>query len=175
MGKRSDFERISKDHYRTFDPRAVSALAPHIEKVSAFIEPCAGKGDLIRSLENLGKSCVLATDIADYGNPRIQIKDVMEIEEFPFHDAVITNPPWDRKILHPMIEKFMALTDKPIWLLFDADWMHTKQSADLMKHCLSVVSIGRLIWIPGTTMTGKDNCCWYQFTREKVRTSFYGR
>jgi hypothetical protein len=41
--------------------------------------------------------------------------------------VTITNPPWDRKILHRLIERFSAVG--PTWLLFDADWMHTKQSA----------------------------------------------
>jgi hypothetical protein len=39
----------------------------------------------------------------------------------------ITNPPWDRKVLHPLIEHLSSIA--PTWLLFDADWMHTKQSS----------------------------------------------
>ena len=43
-------------------------------------------------------------------------------------DMIITNPPWDTKILHPMIEHFRS--QNTTWLLFDADWMHTKQSSE---------------------------------------------
>lgn len=175
MGKRSNFEKITKDQYYTIDIRAVNTLLPYLKEKIKFIEPCAGSGMLIDQLGKNGHTCVYACDI-DPKREDIFRKDVFEIDSFDVDfDCIITNPCWTRNILHPMIEKFLSLTDKPIWLLFDADWMHTKQSAALMEHCLSVVSIGRLIWIPDTTMSGKDNCCWYQFSREKVRTSFYGR
>ena len=36
--------------------------------------------------------------------------------EFLEADYIITNPPWDRKLLHPMIEYFTAF--RPTWLLF---------------------------------------------------------
>ena len=52
---------------------------------------------------------------------------------------------------------------KPTWLLFDADWMHTRQSAIFQKMLKKVVSIGRIKWIKDSKSTGKDNCCWYLF------------
>jgi hypothetical protein len=51
----------------------------------------------------------------------------------------------------------------PTWLLFDADWMHTRQSAPFMPHLRKIVSVGRVKWIPDSPFTGKDNCCWYLF------------
>ena len=45
-----------------------------------------------------------------------------------------------------MIEHFKSL--KPTWLLFDADWMHTRQSVHLyemmkyIKYCSMIVSVG---------------------------------
>lgn len=47
MGKRSDFEKIDKDFYRTFDRRAVEPLIPLI-KGCKYVEPCYGLGDLAR-------------------------------------------------------------------------------------------------------------------------------
>lgn len=88
--------------------------------------------------------------------------------------TIITNPPWDRKILHPMIEHFTNYTN--CWLLFDADWPHTKQSNKYIKKLNKIVSIGRVKWIPDSKMTGKDNCCWYYFTKENSNdVTFYGR
>ncbi len=54
MAKRSDgdFERIPNDLYRTWDPRAVRALLPHLAPRTRFVEPCAGAGDLIDQLVN---------------------------------------------------------------------------------------------------------------------------
>ena len=92
-------------------------------------------------------------------------------------DHIITNPPWDRKILHPMIEHFASM--RPTWLLFDADWMHTKQSTPYMDYCQKIVSVGRVKWIPDSKMTGKDNCAWYLFDQDPTlaheATKFYGR
>ena len=67
-------------------------------------------------------------------------------------EYIITNPPWNRKILHPMIEHFADF--KPTWLLFDADWIHTKQSIPYLTMLKKVVSIGRVKWIEGTKSVG---------------------
>ena len=80
----------------------------------------------------------------------------------------ITNPPWDRKkqngeILHKIIDNRAG--QKPTWLLFDSDWMHTKQATPYMKYCVKVVAIGRVKWFPDSKHTGKDNCCWYLFDK----------
>ena len=72
------------------------------------------------------------------------------------------------------------------WLLFDADWIHTKQSIQFQHMLRSVVSVGRVKWIPDSKSVGKDNCCWYYFDdrpshkREHVKFKsgdihFYGR
>ena len=62
---------------------------------------------------------------------------------------------------------------KPTWLLFDADWMHTKQSIPYLRYLHKLVSVGRIKWFGN--MTGKDNCAWYLFDREANNTIFYGR
>lgn len=80
------------------------------------------------------------------------------------HDAIITNPPWSRKLLHPMIEKFMGIA--PTWLLFDANWMFTKQARRYLPNCVKIVSVGRLKWIPDTTMSAKDDCAWFYFRKD---------
>ena len=99
--------------------------------------------------------------------------DFTEIREWHCIDSdfIITNPPWDRSVLHPMIDHFSLL--RPTWLLFDSDWPHTKQSADYMKRCSKIVSVGRIKWFGN--MTGKDNCSWYLFESEIKETKFYGR
>lgn len=173
MGKRSDFERVEKDFYRTIDPRAVEALAPHLKPGTRFCEPCVGAGDLRVSLEGLGHECWWESDIET--NPA-SVMDALDLREFEVSDCdcIITNPPWSRPILHKMIEHFASL--RQTWLLFDADWAHTKQSAPYMRLCTDIVSVGRLIWIPGTKMTGKDNVAWYRFSKHRLgATAFYGR
>lgn len=165
MGKRSNFERIDKDFYRTIDPRAVQALSPHLETGTRFAEPCVGEGDLVDSLEMSGHQCSVGLDIQQGYDALMWGGN---------GDPIITNPPWSRPILHKMIEHFVNISPY-CWLLFDADWPHTKQSAPYMKWCSDIVSVGRLIWIPGTTTSGKDNCAWYRFSKDAKFTKFHGR
>lgn len=172
MGKRSDFERRERDFYPT--PReAVAPLLPYLRPATSFIEPCAGDGALVRTLEDSGHSCWLAVDIEPQ-HPRILRGDAMAVRTNPSLDCFITNPPWDRSALHPIITHLAA--QAPTWLLFDADWMHTRQSAEFMPWCRKIVSVGRVKWIPDSKMTGKDNCCWYEFwAGNRNGTHFFGR
>lgn len=87
---------------------------------------------------------------------------------------IITNPPWTRAVLHPMIAHLSSL--RPTWLLFDADWPHTRQASELMLRCERIVAIGRVKWIEGSPHTGKDNCAWYLFRNGAGGAArFYGR
>jgi hypothetical protein len=174
MGKRSDFERQPRDYYPT-PMAAVLPLIPHLGRVS-YVEPCAGNGALIDHLKAAGSVCVDAFDISPKRHD-IRLKDAMRASAALCDgDYIITNPPWDRKILHPMIKHFSAM--RPTWLLFDADWLHTKQSAPFMPYLRKIVSVGRVKWIPHSKMTGKDNCAWYLFDQTGVHTgdaAFHGR
>ena len=74
------------------------------------------------------------------------------------------------------------MSNDRLWLLIDADWMHTRQSARFLADggVRRIVSIGRVKWIADSKNTGKDNCVWIQFPRRKDfmqpgPTRFYGR
>ena len=105
MGKRSNFDRLARDSYDTpYD--AVIPLLKHLSDNTEFIEPCAGKNALISHLTQNGHKCLYASDTY----PRHENIAVQCVFERPFHPEglIITNPPWDRKILHPFIEKVVA-------------------------------------------------------------------
>ena len=89
-------------------------------------------------------------------------------------DLIITNPPWDRKTLHALIEKIVN-KKHAAWLLFDADWCHTKQSTQYMPYVGKIVSIGRVQWIESSKHTQKENCAWYHIDHEITETTFLGR
>lgn len=156
MGKRSNFARIDRDAYQTIDPRAVEKLLPHLRGIRTFAEPCAGEGHLVGQLQAAGLVCAYEGDIETGLDALVHPFD----EEATF-DAIITNPPWRRDIMHAMILRFQAMA--PTWLLFDADWAHTKQSGPYIDQCSHIVSVGRLKWMPGTKMTGKENAAWHRF------------
>ena len=171
MSKRDfqKFERSPRDFYATPES-AVLPLLPHVG-TARFCEPCAGDGALVDHLERHGLTCARARDI----QPRrddIDQKDALTTLTGNV-DCFITNPPWDRKILHPLIT---FLSDQhPTWLLFDADWMHTKQSIPFMDRCEKIVSVGRVSWM-GNGVSGFDNCAWYLFDgRYHFATQFIGR
>lgn len=181
MGKRSHFERNPRDFYPTpFE--AVNPLFIHLpiedcyDNRKTFCEPCAGDGQLADFLS-------IQMKVHSLFDIEPQRHDIRQLNTLylgcdPFieknkPDYIITNPPWDRKLLHPMIDSWRQIA--PTWLLFDADWMHTKQSSEYIKYCKKIVSVGRVKWIPDSKMTGKDNCAWYLFVDHECKTEFVGR
>ena len=173
MSKRCDkFKRRAQDAYDTPE-KALLPLLPHLPDDFSFWEPCAGAGKLF---DAICKYCnwrdALLTDIA----PRddfVQKADALDQPAGCYYDLIITNPPWTREILHPMISHFRA--QAPSWLLFDADWAHTKQAIPYLTYCHKIVSVGRVSWMENGT-SGKDNCAWYLFDKvEPFRTEFVGR
>jgi len=167
MGKRSDFARVARDYYPT-PAAAVLPLVPHLRGVKTFAEPCAGDGRLVRHLEAAGLRCAWSSDLEPLDGS-VDLLDAMSAPPavpFQFADAIITNPPWDRKFLHPFIQRFAPAG--PVWLLFDADWIHTRQSVQFLPFLREIVSIGRVKWIEDSKQTGKDNAAWYRFGPARI-------
>ena len=175
MGKRSDFERKQLDFYPT-PIEAVRPLIPQLSIKATFCEPCAGAGHLVRHMEAYGHKCVSAFDVMPLSED-IRQHDASWITEDDLSgaDMIVTNPPWDRPVLHQIIERAARL--RPTWLLFDSDWMHTRQAAPHLDICAKIISVGRVKWMEGSANTGMDNCCWYLFDSKSLGspTEFVGR
>jgi hypothetical protein len=167
MGKRSSgFERVPRDFYPT-PYAAVPPLIPHLRGVRTFAEPCCGDGALVNHLESHGLQCVYQGDIAAG-------QDALSLEHYGDADTIITNPPYTRPVMHALIEHFARIL--PTWLLLESDWAHTKQAVPYMPRCSDIVSVGRLRWIAGTTMSGYDNFAWYRFdARHRAGPIFHAR
>lgn len=163
MGKRSSFERVPRDFYRTPEA-AVRPLLRYLPERFDFVEPCAGDGALIRHLEAAGGFCLWAGDI-EPKHPAVHTCDMLAFPEIPLVDFIITNPPWTRALLHPFIDRTKDML--PTWLLFDGDWLFNKHAAPLLPYCKRVVPVGRVKWIEGSANTGKENCAWYLFDAER--------
>lgn len=165
MGRRSDFARRPHDDYQTTDPRAVKALLPYLDGIRTFAEPCCGAGELVRELERHGLVCVMRGDI-DFG------ADALRVDQWPRVDAIITNPPWTRRLLHPMILHFQK--HRPTWLLFDSDWSHNQHAGPYLDQCSDIIAVGRLRWF--NDQSGKDNASWYRFDKDHSGgPRFHGR
>ena len=177
MGKRSEFEKRARDYYPT-PLKAVEPLRPFLPEYFTFVEPCAGDGRLVNHIFNVmddNCECMGAYDIEHPEDDplvyNVQIRDALTLTSDDMNnvDYIITNPPWSRDkksgyILHRMIEHFSELA--PTWLLFDADWIHTKQATPLInKYLMQIVSIGRVSW-EENGVSGKDNAAWYLFHKD---------
>jgi hypothetical protein len=88
------------------------------------------------------------------------IMDAVEIDEVTLYncDLIITNPPYKRDILLPMIDHFLSL--KPTWLLLPADMMHNKYFSKYINLAAKIYPVGRLYWNENK-IRGKSNFCWY--------------
>ena len=156
MGKRSNFERREADFYPT--PRAAvlpSDPVPARYGHQDLCRTCAGEGDLVRhALESFGLACAYQGDIRTG-------QDALGINHYGAADAIITNPPYTRDLMHRLIEHFQRIA--PTWLLLETDWVSTLQAVPYLPHCPDIVTIGRLKWIEGSKHTGKDNHAWFRF------------
>lgn len=175
VAKRSTgrFLRRPQDAYDT-PLSAVVPLLPHLPPTSRFVEPCAGNGTLVRHLERYGHRCIGAYDIEPRESElivdRADARTILADEVDPF--LYITNPPWTRALLHPII--FNLYWQAPTWLLFDADWIHTKQARPYLPLLRKIVSVGRVKWIEDSEHVGKDNAAWHLFA-PAGSTEFIGR
>lgn len=174
MGKRSTFQRIERDYYRTWDRRAIPPLLAHLAPGTRFIEPCAGDGALLDQFTAAGHSCVHAYDIEPKRGDILAADALCFKPERKTFDCFISNSPWRRDILHPLIE---FLSDQaPTWLLFDSDWKYTRQAIPFKARLRRIVAIGRLKWIEDSPYDAKDNCAWYLFDKPgNAAAEFYGR
>ena len=185
MGKRQSHEdrkarKAANKHDLWPTPyHAILPLLPHLPTRTHFLEPCAGDGRLIGYLQEHGHVCEGAWDIEPQDNciRTLDARYLVTGLKYGLY-AFITNPPWSRDLLHPLIAHL--LTQHPSWLLFDADWAHTKQAEPLLPFCKKIVSAGRIKWLEGTEFDkghgAMDNCAWYLFVnRRGDGPVFYGR
>ena len=168
MSRRSKtkFKQSKGDFYRTPE-EAVLPLLPHLPQRTRYSEPTAGDGALIDVLAKYGHQCVEAYDLYPKRQD-IKQRDFFDEDGGLISSAatyVITNPPWTRSILHPMIDIWSAQT--PTWLLFQADWMHTLQARPYLEYCHKIVSVGRVSWMFNGN-GGLDNASWYLFWKEQT-------
>jgi hypothetical protein len=163
VGKRSSFERRPSDFYPT-PFAAVAPLLPFLNGTKRFAEPCVGEGDLMNHLEASGLECVYAGDIDDD-------RDALARDSYGDIDAIITNPPHTREIMHQLITHFRQIA--PTWLLIDLDWAANAQAAAYLPFCSDIVVIGRVKWFANTAMTGKENYMWARFDDVEGDTCFH--
>ena len=174
MGKRSGFPKVEKDYYPTTDPRAVEPLVPFI-RGKTYAEPCYGNGDLEDLLMDVAV-CKWRSDVREtVGSSKVL--DAMSLTKGDLDgiDLIVTNPPFTKTVLMPMLAHFITL--KPTWLLLPADYAHNVYFGDAMRKCAKMVSVGRLKWFKDTKKDSTENFCWYFWPQHSThqQTIFVGR
>lgn len=158
-------ERRKNDFYATVDPRAVQPLVPFLVPGQMYLEPCAGDGALIALLDALGFHCYGRFDLEPQC-PYIPQRNALSLCQL--EGTVITNPPWERRMLHALILHLVPIADE-VWMLFDSSWAHTKQATAIGERCCTdIVSVGRVKWFLNSKNDATDDCSWYRFSKDKA-------
>ena len=174
MGKRSDFDKVPKDFYPTTDVRAVVPLVKFI-RGATYAEPCYGNGDLEDLLVEVA-NCKWRSDIREtVGSSKVLDALSLTKSDLSDIDLIVTNPPFTRGVLLPMLDHFITL--KPTWLLLPADLMHNAYFGPYMEKCQKIVSVGRIKWFKDTEKDSTENFAWYFWPQhaKNETTVFYGR
>ena len=153
MGKRSSFERIPRDILPT-PAGAVPPLIPHLRGVHTFAEPCCGDGALVHHLESFGLRCAYAGDIATG-------QDALALDTYGDADAIITNPPLQAPA-HARADRTLRAHLANVAIARRGLGHHQAGRAVhavVFRHRV----VGRVRWIEGTTMSGRQNFAWYRF------------
>jgi hypothetical protein len=153
MGKRSSFEPRKGDFYPT-PIEAARPLAPWLNGVRTFAEPCCGDGRLVRHLESFGLACTYSGDIATG-------QDALARTDYGAPDRIITNPPFTRACLHQLLPHFLGIA--PAWLLLEMGFATNACDAPFLAACTDVIPIGRVRWFEGSKHMSCENFGWFQF------------
>ena len=173
MSKRSNFEKIPKDFYATTDPKAVPPKFIDYIRGKTYAEPCCGEGDLVDLLADIAV-CRWESDIENRGAGKIWDAMCLTEHELEKCELIITNPPYTKDVLLPMIDHFISL--RPTWLLLPSDLAHNIYFKPYMGCCSRIISVGRLRWFKDSKHTSTENFCWYHWASpEPTQTVLHGR
>ena len=143
MSKFSSFERIDKEFYPTIDPKSIPPnFLKHI-KGKTYAEPCCGAGDLVNLIGD-NAVCRWESDLNPSGCGVAWDAMKLTKNELEKCDLIVTNPPYLKDVLLPLISHLSSL--RPTWMLLPAGFAHTKYAKDYMLRCEYMVNIGRLYW-----------------------------
>src|SRR6478735_6553227 len=105
MSKRSPRQFTDPLDFVPTPPEVVISLIGCLSPGTRFHEPCAGDGALAQALGEAGMVCTGMSDIEPRA-PGIERRAVAQLD--PTARLAITNPPWARDLLVPVIHDMLA-------------------------------------------------------------------
>ena len=130
-------ERDTRDFYPTPDISTKSLLESGYidDNIKTMLEPCAGKNSIGRIVKKYNKSCdIKAIDLYDYGEPDVESNiDFLTWEPDKRYDWIITNPPYDPKLLMPFIEKSLSIANKGVAMFLKITFLEGIKRYDFFK------------------------------------------
>ena len=159
----SGYDRLPHDGYHTIDPLAVETLARNFRLWNRrILEPCAGRGDLVRQLKAHG-GLAIASELHGYPDQDPSIEtgcDFLKTSAAPAVDMIATNPPYDQA--SAFVAHALDLMPRGyVVMLLRHDWI-CRRSEVFANRLRSYIPIrGRLKWIEGPSRnTARHNFAW---------------
>lgn len=139
--------RVKDDFYPTHDDLITRALvAAEIDRILPFRvvhEPCCGKGDIARVLENFGLR-VRASDLVDrgYGQSGVDFRNLKRLGR-----CVITNPPFDADLPEALIRQALTSGTRYLALLLKEKYFYVQKRVELFREHTPVREY-KICWRP---------------------------
>lgn len=140
--------------------KVTERLVPHLPPQLWYIEPCAGAGAIISVLHEHDMYCADAYDI-EPNAPHIRQADAQT--QSVEGATIITNPPYARHLLQPLLDHWIG--SATCWLLLPLDMAVNVWTNSYMEYVSHILPVGRVSWL-GNGKSGMDNSAWFRFARE---------
>jgi hypothetical protein len=136
-GGKGNSKRDKTDFYPTPVPSTLALLdSGYLEyDYKSILEPAAGKGDIVKVVKHYYPNAKIdAFDLYDYGSEIVKPGKNFLTDEYDKYDLVITNPPYNSKILMPFVEKAIEVANKSVAMFLKITFLEGKKRYDFFKN-----------------------------------------
>lgn len=139
----------------------------------SYGEPCFGEGALTRILTRHLKGlafCGHASDLHPERAPeglnvrKLDARTLTRSDLERHVDLWITNTPWQRTHLHPIIDNLTKVA--PLWCILPAEFAHRRRNYDYLRKCTHILPVGPVQFRPTKSGNGFFCYAWYRFVDE---------
>lgn len=161
----SNYERVEGDFYPTIDKRCIYGLLEHVVPDGLCVDVCAPDGSgIVDTLKECGYKAAGLPDA---------FADNIDLDKFMPAQWVITNPPYDRKIVDKIIYRQIQRVDQKeifgVACLLRSNFSHAKSRVDMFRDCEWYLGEIKLLFRPYWSEDRKaspiHNYVWHLWSR----------